>query len=133
MDLILAHKHMIVRAEVLKPVTSAADLETWILELISAIKMKIATIPGYKNPVVWDCEIPGNVGMTATAIIETSSITYHDWRTDSGAIIQLDVYSCAPFTVDQVVEQLEKFSPSKIEYKFIDRENTLTLLDSKLH
>lgn len=131
MGIILEHKHIIVRAEVSNPAKTMEELEAWISDLVEAVNMKIASVPGHKNPISWDCKIPGNVGKTCVAIIETSNIAYHDWETEYGALIQLDLYSCGPFTVEQVVGQIEKFDPLKIEYTFIDREHTLTLIESK--
>lgn len=126
---ILVHKHLIVRAEVRKPVESIESLKAWALEMIDAVNMKLAVIPDCTNPIAWDCKIPGNVGKTLVAVIETSNIGYHDWETDYGALVEFDLYSCGEFTPDQVVQMFERFDPIKLEYKFLDREHSLTLVD----
>ena len=42
--------------------------------------------------------MPGNRGVTAFAIIETSHIAMHIWDEPNPALVQLDVYTCAPGT-----------------------------------
>ena len=67
-------------------------------------------------------DIPGNRGLTVASIIETSHIVMHTWDECDPAIIQLDVYTCGPFDPNIVFEWLEQYQPTKIDYKYIDRE-----------
>lgn len=68
----------------------------------------------------------GNKGMTSVAIIETSHIALHIWDETNPGLMQLDVYSCADFSPQDVFDEVEKmFDTKKIEYKFLDREKEL--------
>jgi len=40
-------------------------------------------------------------------------------------LIQLDVYTCGDFNTDVIFEELKQFDPTKIEYKYLDREKEL--------
>lgn len=119
------HQHLIVRAEVGKPPLAAdcAILEQWMRDLIAKIDMKIMF-----GPQAMYCHVEGNAGMTGFAIIETSHCAFHSWVECDPAIIQLDVYTCSELNVDDVIETLDVFEPSKIEYKFLDREHNLVLV-----
>ena len=93
------HKHLIVRAEVEKP----------------PIDPPYATY----------CAVPGNAGLTAAVIIETSHIVLHVW--DEGPIgeLQFDVYTCSSLNPHDIFQELDQFSPIKIEYKYLNREQGL--------
>lgn len=119
----MKHKHLIIRAEVDNP-PQKENLETmndWFRELIEKIDMEILL-----GPYSVYCDQPGNEGFTSICAITTSSITIHTWN--DPAIVQLDVYSCKDFDMNIVIDHLNIFSPNKIQYKFIDRENGLTEL-----
>lgn len=119
------HKHLIVRAEVEKP-PLAKDLKTirtWMSKLISDVGMKELAAPRSRY-----CNVDGNRGLTADAIIETSHVVVHSWDECVPAVIQFDIYTCSELDVDQVIASLDHFSPSKIEWKFLDREHGLTLV-----
>ena len=125
----LEFKHIMVRAVVKNPVKTVDELKAWSLGVIDAVNMKIADIPGEKNPIAWKCEIPGNEGMTLVAVIETSNLAYHDWKVENGTMVELDLFSCGPFTKEQVIGEIMKLDPINLEYKFFDREHSLDLLD----
>lgn len=116
----LVHHHMIIRAEVLNPPRDTDSSVEWFKHLVSYIGMKILA-----GPIVVYLDTPGNRGMTIAGIIETSHIVMHSWDESAPAIIQLDVYSCAPFEVSSVIYMLQEFDPIKIEYKLLDRETSL--------
>lgn len=119
------HKHIVVRAEIANPPVAkhTQQMETWMQTLIDRIGMK--TMYG---PKAMYCEVAGNRGMTAFAIIETSHLAFHSWDECTPAIIQLDVYTCSDLATDDVIAAMEWFEPTKIEYKFLDREHGLTLI-----
>ena len=64
---LLVHKHLIVRAEVSRPPMDEEQLTEWMKEFVESINMKI-----FMGPYVKYCSMPGNRGITAVAIIETS-------------------------------------------------------------
>jgi S-adenosylmethionine/arginine decarboxylase-like enzyme len=73
----------------------------------------------------------GNQGLTAVTIIETSHIALHVWDDCDPALMQMDVYTCSTLDINDVFKALEQFEPTKVEYKYIDREHTLTMLDQQ--
>ena len=120
----LVHKHLLVRAEVNSPPLynySSDGLNKEIKNLIKHIDMEILSGPHSAY-----CEEPGNLGWSSTAIITTSSITFHSW-TETG-VIQLDVYSCKDFRIRDVFTWLAQFDIEKLDYKYLDRERGFTTL-----
>ena len=117
------HKHLIVRADI-GWCPKEEDLNTvsdWIRTLIKKIEMKLLAGP-YTTYV---SEI-GNKGLTSVAVIETSHIALHIWDETDPGLMQLDVYSCADFSPNDVFEEINKlFKTIKMEYKFLDREKEL--------
>lgn len=121
---ILEHKHLIIRAELNNPPKCTTAIDIWMKNLVEQIGMKIL-----KGPYSVYSEMVGNQGLTAVTIIETSHIAMHVWDEDEPALMQLDVYTCSTLNIEDVFRALEEFDPVKVEYKYIDRENCLTLLD----
>ena len=124
MDKVLEHKHLIVRAELNEPPYSAIDIKIWMKNLVDKIGMNILMGPYavYSN-------MEGNQGLTAVTIIETSHIALHVWDEPVPALMQLDVYTCSCLDINDVFSAIQEWEPTKIEYKYIDRENGLTLID----
>jgi S-adenosylmethionine/arginine decarboxylase-like enzyme len=124
---LLEHKHLIVRAEVRLPPRCPVYIKQWLSSIIDGIGMKLAQ--GLEaNPISYYCNLEGNEGLTGAAILETSHTVIHVWSEVSPAIIQYDLYSCSCIDIDLVLSFFEEFQPTKIEYKFIDRDQALTLL-----
>jgi S-adenosylmethionine/arginine decarboxylase-like enzyme len=121
-DSVLVHKHLIVRAEAINPPMNEQYLTDWLKDFILSINMKVLM-----GPYVIYHDVPGNRGITGAAIIETSHIVMHVWDECSPALMQFDVYSCGAFDPETICKKITKdFDVTKIEYKFIDRENNLT-------
>ena len=113
----LVHKHVIIRAEVLNPPTDENLVSNSVKNLIELIGMKLLMGPYAKY-----VDMPGNRGLTVASIIETSHIVMHTWDECDPAMIQLDVYTCGPFDPTVVFSWLDQYNPTKIDYKYIDRE-----------
>ena len=77
----------------------AKKLKDWFEEFIRSINMKL-----FMGPYVKYCKMPGNRGITAVAIIETSHIAMHIWDEVSPALMQFDVYSCSELDVKDICE-----------------------------
>jgi S-adenosylmethionine/arginine decarboxylase-like enzyme len=92
--------------------------------LVEQIDMKILM-----GPYSVYSDMVGNQGLTAVTIIETSHIAMHVWDEVDPGLMQLDVYTCSTLNIEDVFKALEQFEPVKVEYKYIDREYGLTLLD----
>jgi len=122
---LLEHKHLIVRAEINKPPHDTEQIKLWMRDLVQAIDMKILM-----GPYAVYSDMVGNQGLTAVTIIETSHIALHVWDEVHPALAQLDVYTCSKLDVVDVFKAIECWEPSKVQYKYIDREHNLTLINS---
>ena len=121
---IKVHKHLIIRAEANRVPTDEEQLTEWLREFIDSINMKILM-----GPYVKYCRMEGNRGITGIAVIETSHIAIHVWDEPNPALMQIDVYSCAEFDVDQIAEKIKQdFDVVKLDYKYLNRETGLTVL-----
>lgn len=128
----LEHKHLIIRAECLKPPKTTAFVEKWLQEIIEGIGMKVAVGP-QSNPISYYCETEGNRGLTGVAILETSHCAVHVWDEQQPAIIQFDIYTCSALTPTQIIPFFTDFDVTKLEYTFIDRETRLLTLDDDVY
>ena len=118
---LLVHKHLIIRAEAVKPPVDEEILSNWFKDFIEAINMKVLMGPYVKYH-----KVPGNRVITGAAIIETSHIVLHVWDEPNPALMQFDVYSCGEFDAEDICKKIKKdFDITKIEYKFLNRETGL--------
>ncbi len=121
---IKVHKPLIIRAEANKVPTDEEQLTEWLKEFIDSINMKILM-----GPYVKYCNVEGNRGITGIAVIETSHIAIHGWDEPNPALMQIDVYSCAEFDVDEIAEKIKSdFDVIKLDYKYLNRETGLIVL-----
>jgi S-adenosylmethionine/arginine decarboxylase-like enzyme len=116
----LFHKHLIIRAELNNPPKCSEAINDWMRTLVEKIDMKILM-----GPYSVYSDVPGNRGLTAVTIIETSHIALHVWDEDDPALMQLDVYTCSTLDPYDVMDAISKFDPLKVEMKYIDREHNL--------
>jgi len=123
MNKVLVHKHIIIRAEVSEPIINKTKSVKFLRRMIKAIGMK-----AMYGPVASYSKMPGNKGLTAFAIIETSHIAMHIWDETNPALVQLDVYTCGPFEPQSVLDLLQELKPTKVEFKYLDREKGFTEL-----
>ena len=64
------------------------------------------------------------------ALIETSHIVIHIWDEPTPGILQLDIYSCKEFDLNEVILHLEEyFTISKMQYKFLDRTTDMKIIE----
>ena len=110
---LLVHKHLIVRAEAIKPPMEEKFLTQWLKDFIESINMKVLMGPYVKYH-----NVPGNRGITGAAIIETSHIVMHVWDEVNPALMQFDVYSCGEFEVEDICKK-SKTPFKKIPFEFI--------------
>ena len=121
---IKVHKHLIIRAEANRVPTDEEVLNNWLKNFIDFIGMKILM-----GPYVKYCNVEGNRGITGIAVIETSHIAIHVWDEPNPSLMQIDVYSCAEFDVDEIAEKIKSdFDVVKLDYKYLNRETGLTVL-----
>ena len=122
------HKHMVIRAEVLEPITSEKELKKWLKDLVKLIRMKII-----KGPYASYVTREGNRGITGVVMIETSHISIHIWDEITPALVQCDVYSCAEFQRGEVVMHLGMMRPKVILYMMMDRSKDISCETPQLH
>ena len=118
----MQHKHLIVRAEVLRPPSDETLASEQVRVLIERIGMQILMGPYAKYVTV-----EGNRGLTVATIIETSHVVMHTWDESDPAVVQLDVYTCSSLNTDTVFDWLEQYQPVRKQYKYLDRESDLVL------
>ena len=80
------HKHLLVRAEVNKPIKEERILKKWLKDLVKKIDMKII-----KGPYTAYVTKEGNRGITGIVAIETSHVAIHIWDEEMPALVQFDV------------------------------------------
>lgn len=114
------HKHLIIRAEVRNPPVDPLWATNWLAHLVQKIGMKILM-----GPYATYCPVPGNAGLTAVVIIETSHVVLHCWDESELGEIQLDVYTCSHLNPSDIFEELEQFGLENLEYKYLDRDKGL--------
>ncbi|QDU72876.1 S-adenosylmethionine decarboxylase [Mucisphaera calidilacus] len=122
----LEHKHLIIRADVVRPPRGVEATLAWFTALVGKIGMKLVDLPN--NPNCFYMDTPGNRGLTCVGIIETSHIALHAWDEDEPGMVQLDVYSCKDFDPEDVLDHLAEFEPTRVVYKHLDREHGLVEL-----
>ena len=116
----IQHKHIIIRAECNNPPMWPDDAIAWWNKLVVDIGMKKLDVE--HNPICGYVDTPGNSGLTIAGIIETSHIAMHVWDELDPALIQLDVYTCSSLDKDMIFAELEQWNPTKVEWKYLDRE-----------
>ena len=116
------HKHLIIRAEVNRPLVTERELRKWLRNLVKKIDMKII-----KGPYAAYVSKEGNRGLTGIVMIETSHISIHIWDEELPALVQCDVYSCAEFSIGEVLRHFVVMEPVKIEHMLLDRADELKI------
>ena len=120
----LEHRHYMVRAEVADPIKKPKQAKKWLKKLVKAIGMKICKHGG---PHVDYVDKPDNCGIAAVVMIETSHIALHVWDKLEKPLVQLDIYSCAPFDCNVVNSFLNEMRPTRRHTWLVDRADRLRL------
>lgn len=123
MSQVLQHKHLIFRIETPNPPKDVDFIASWMKNLIKKVGMEL-----YAGPIVKYLDEPGNRGATGVCIIKTSHLAIHVWDEPNPGLIQFDIYTCGSLNIQDVIDELQAFTPSKVEYKYLDREFELTLV-----
>ena len=114
------HKHLIIRAEVNRPITSEKEIKRWLRNVVKKIDMKII-----KGPYASYVSKEGNRGITGVVMIETSHIAIHIWDETTPALVQCDVYSCASFSSNEVLSEFLGMEVVKMDHIMLDRANEI--------
>jgi S-adenosylmethionine/arginine decarboxylase-like enzyme len=114
----LYHKHLLVNARVKNPINSEEEGIAFLTRLVEAIDMKII-----KGPFASYVDKPGNKGLTAIVMIETSHIAFHIWDEEDPGLIQFDLYTCGKLDLEAVIAMFyTTFNVVDIDYVLFDRE-----------
>lgn len=112
------HKHLLVNAKVNNPMKDEEEAIEFLRTLVERIDMKII-----KGPFAHYVDAPGNEGLTAIVMIETSHIAFHIWDTPTPGMLQFDLYTCGSLDLDEVITTLtEYFKLESMDYILMDRE-----------
>ena len=117
------HKHLIIRAEVNRPITNEKEIKKWLRNVVNKIDMKII-----KGPYASYVQKEGNRGLTGVIMIETSHISIHVWDENKPALVQCDVYSCAEFSSNEVLSEFIEMEPIKVEHVLLDRAKEIKII-----
>ena len=119
------HKHLIIRAEVISPLTDERTIRRWLRNLVQKIDMNII-----KGPYASYVSKKGNRGVTGVVMIETSHIAIHVWDEDRPALVQCDVYSCAEFSSNEVLAEFLPMDVVKIDTMLLDRATEINVREN---
>jgi S-adenosylmethionine/arginine decarboxylase-like enzyme len=122
----LFHKHMLINAKVSNPIKTESEAIEFLENLVRRIDMKII-----KGPFASYVDAPGNRGLTAIVMIETSHIAFHIWDEVDPGMLQFDLYTCGSLDKFDVLNTLnDRFDIKSIEWVLFDRENGFVIEDS---
>ena len=122
----LFHKHLLINAKVHNPMASEQEAIDFLTHLVDRINMKII-----KGPFASYVDKPGNRGLTAIVMIETSHIAFHIWDENDPSLVQFDLYTCGSLNLPSVFDEFTKaFNVESMDYQLFDRENGFILEES---
>jgi S-adenosylmethionine/arginine decarboxylase-like enzyme len=117
------HKHLLINARVRNPINSEEQGIDFLTRLVERIDMKII-----QGPFASYVDKPGNRGLTAIVMIETSHIAFHIWDEEDPSLVQFDLYTCGKLNlVDTLFAFSQTFEVVTLDYQLLDRENGFVL------
>ena len=122
----LFHKHLLINAKVKNPMASEDEAIKFLSTLVEKIDMKII-----KGPFASYVDKPGNRGLTAIVMIETSHIAFHIWDEPDPSLVQFDLYTCGELDLSKALLIFgEYFEVVGMDYVLLDREHGFELESS---
>lgn len=122
----LFHKHLLINAKVKNPMASEQEAIDFLTTLVEKIDMKII-----KGPFASYVDKPGNRGLTAIVMIETSHIAFHIWDEVDPSLVQFDLYTCGELDLSKALLIFgEYFEVVGMDYVLLDREHGFELESS---
>ena len=122
----LFHKHLLINAKVKNPMASEDEAIKFLSTLVEKINMKII-----KGPFASYVDKPGNKGLTAIVMIETSHIAFHIWDEPDPSLVQFDLYTCGELDLSKALLIFgEYFEVVGMDYVLLDREHGFELESS---
>ena len=122
----LFHKHLLINAKLKNPMNNEDIAIDFLKRLVDRIDMKII-----KGPFASYVDKPGNRGLTAIVMIETSHIAFHIWDEQDPGLVQFDLYTCGKLNLSEVLLTIgEDFDIVSMDYNLFDREKGFVLEQS---
>lgn len=122
----LNHKHIIVTAHLSNPPDTAAQVDSWLIDLVAKVEMQVLF-----GPFSTRCDIPGNEGVTGIICLSTSHSSIHVWDKLERPFVKFDLYSCKDFSPEVVIDHLNQFGVVDYEYIILDRNNGIDIVEKK--
>jgi S-adenosylmethionine/arginine decarboxylase-like enzyme len=120
------HKHLLINAKVKNPMKHVWMAEDFLVDLIKKIDMKII-----QGPFASYVDKPGNRGLTAIVMIETSHVAFHIWDEMDPSLVQFDLYTCGELNLPVVFDEFTKaFNLIELDYQLFDRAEGFVLEES---
>jgi len=107
------HNHILLNGHVKNPPHDTDEAIEWLRQLVLDIDMKVI-----QGPYASYVDVPGNKGLTAAVMIETSHIAFHVWDEEDPALLQFDLYTCSTLPVPVVIKSIDKWMQF-VDYKYI--------------
>lgn len=118
------HLHLLVKGYIKNPPKETEVLNDWFVRLVERVKMVVAA-----GPTSVFVDDPGNEGLTGTITLKSSHSSIHVWSELELPLFQFDLYSCATFTPQEVLDHLNEFDMVSYEYIFIDRNEEMKIIE----
>lgn len=114
----LYHKQIIIKAFIKNPPKEEDKdlIRDWMRRLIENVNMNIVA-----GPFIEYVSAEGNEGLTGAVLIETSHASFHCWEKLDKPFIQFDLYSCADFNTEIVLNMFNEFDVVHYDWLVIDR------------
>lgn len=114
----IQHKHLLLNATISRPMKAETEAIEFLRSLVERIDMKII-----QGPFATYIDNPGNKGITAIVMIETSHIAFHIWDETDPAVLQFDLYTCGSLNADDVLDMLRRhFEIQHMDWHLYDRK-----------
>lgn len=117
------HQHLLIKCWITNPPKDVDVLNNWFVNLVNSVDMNV--VAGPTSVYVSD---PGNEGLTGTVTLSTSHSSIHIWDKLELPMAQFDIYSCKPFNLETVIENLKLFGLTKYDWVMIDRNDGLSVV-----
>ena len=119
------HKHIMIRAFVRNPIKGEPEAIEFLENLVQAVNMKII-----KGPFASYVDKPGNRGLTAMVMIETSHCAFHIWDEQEPGLLQFDLYTCGELDREVFFSALQGFFDIESgDWKLYDRAAGFVFID----
>jgi S-adenosylmethionine/arginine decarboxylase-like enzyme len=112
------HNHLLINAKTPWPIRNKRQMKKWLKGLVKDIGMNLIA-----GPFVHYVNKPGNRGLTAVVMIETSHIALHIWDEMQPAHVQFDIYTCAGLDEEKTLLKIvNDLKITDVEWVYFNRE-----------